>query len=101
MIEFLTKDCPVCKRMTPIVDSLVNQCDGKSVNIKQIEYDKIRSKNYNKNRKPLIAYNIGDLVLLNISRRLIGNQRNFTASWISPYEIIAIKDKIIKPVYKK
>ncbi len=67
-----------------------------NVNVKQMQYDKNRSKSFNKSRIPELKYNIGDLVLLNITRRLIGNRKKFSASWIGPFEIVDIKDKQYK-----
>ena len=59
-------------------------------NIHQSKYDKIRSKTYNRDKTDSIKYQIGDLVLNNISRQLIGNKKKFTSTWIGPYEIIKI-----------
>ena len=61
----------------------------------QSRYDIIRSKTYNKNRPELIKYSIGDKVLMNVKRRYVGNRRKFTATWIGPFEIIGIADRMI------
>ena len=62
---------------------------NKAIN-NQKNYDKIRSKSYNKKRLDTHEYDIGDLVLIDISRRLIGNESKFNASWHGPHEIIDI-----------
>ncbi len=36
MIAFTAKDCPICKRMKPVINNLVNQCDGNMVRVKMI-----------------------------------------------------------------
>ena len=59
----------------------------------QQNYDKIRLKSINKSRNKSIEYEIGDLILINVSRRMIGNKSKLTASWHGPHEII----KIISP----
>ena len=60
--------------------------------MKNIEqYDKIRSKSYNKavnNRVP--EYEIGQRVLWNINSRYSGNKAKLGSRWIGPYEIVDI-----------
>ena len=64
----------------------------------QSKYDQIRSKSYNKNRYPVHKYEIGDLVLIDISRRMTGNKAKLTPSWHGPHEIIhnVMPDKVFK-----
>ena len=64
----------------------------------QSRYDQIRSKSYNKNRTPVHKYEVGDLVLIDVSRRMTGNKSKFTPSWHGPHEIIHIimPDKVFK-----
>ena len=69
-------------------------------NAKQLKYDASRQRTYNKGRSKEIKYEIGDIVLSNIRRRLIGNKAKFTESWAGPCEIIKIvNDKQCKIRY--
>ena len=43
-------------------------------------YDQTRTKAYNNNRSRAVDYQVGDLVLNNITRRVIGNKMKFTPS---------------------
>ena len=61
-------------------------------NANQQRYDKTRTKSYNKHRNPLHKYEIGDLVLINQSRRLHGNEKKLSPAWDGPFEIIKITD---------
>ena len=56
----------------------------------QNKYDNIRIKSRNKSNKESIQYEVGDLVLINISRRMIGNKSKLNPSWHGPHEIIEI-----------
>ena len=68
-----------------------------NANNNQSKYDRSRIKTYNKNRYKEIAYEVGDIVLNNVKRRLIGNKSKFTETWTGPYEIIEkINDKQYK-----
>ena len=64
----------------------------------QSQYDRIRSKSYNKNRVQPHKYEVGDLVLIDISRRMTGNKSKFTPTWHGPHEIVHIimPDKVFK-----
>ena len=64
-------------------------------NVQQRKYDVRRSKSYNKGRAKQIEYEVGDKVLVDISRRFSGNQRKFRAKWHGPFEITEIRDKQI------
>eukprot|EP01083_Nonionella_stella_P268826 909076_1 len=59
----------------------------------QRKYDTRRSKNYNKNRKDAIEYEVGDFVMIDVTRRYVGNRKKLSASWNGPFEIIRIMDK--------
>ena len=64
-------------------------------NVQQRKYDARRSKSYNKGRGKQIEYEVGDKVLVDISRRYVGNKKKFRAKWHGPFEIIEIRDKQI------
>ena len=59
-------------------------------NINQSRYDKVRSKSYNKKRCVPYSYEIGDLILIDWSRRLTGNASKLKPTWQGPYEVIEI-----------
>ena len=59
-------------------------------NATQIKYDQSRSSTYNKGRHKEVKYEVGDIVLSNIRRRMIGNKSKFTESWTGPFEIIEV-----------
>ena len=61
----------------------------------QLKYDFIRSRSYNKGKYDPLKYGVGDLVLVNIERRFVGNKKKFTPVWIGPYEIIKIVDRMV------
>ena len=61
-----------------------------NANVNQSKYDQSRIRTYNKNRYKEITYQVGDIVLSNIRRRLIGNKAKFTQTWTGPFEIIEI-----------
>ena len=79
------------------MDNSRNIIQNKSIH-HQSNYDHIRSKAYNKGRAPAHKYEIGDLVLVNMSRRTTGNQSKLTPTWHGPHEIIhiIIPDKVFK-----
>ena len=56
----------------------------------QINYDKIRTKSRNKSNNKCVEYEVGDLILVNISRRMIGNKSKLNPTWHGPHEIIEI-----------
>ena len=64
----------------------------------QSNYDKIRSKSYNKSRLESHKYEVGDLILVDVSRRTHGNKNKFTPTWHGPHEIIHIisPEKVFK-----
>ena len=64
----------------------------------QTNYDHIRSKSFNKSRSPVHKYEVGDLILIDVSRRTTGNRSKFTPTWHGPHEIIHIifPDKVYK-----
>ncbi len=37
MLAFTEKDCHICQRMKPIINNLVNQCDGNMVRVKMVD----------------------------------------------------------------
>ena len=59
----------------------------------QTNYDRIRSKTYNKGKKESTEYQVGDLVLIDVSRHTVGNKNKFSPTWHGPHEII----KVISP----
>ena len=59
-------------------------------NLNQNRYDEVRSKSYNKKRYEAHQYEIGDLILIDWSRRLSGNASKLKPTWQGPYEIIEI-----------
>ena len=66
-------------------------------NQNQRKYDQSRTKTYNKGRNKEIEYQVGDVVLNNIQRKMIGNKAKLTPSWTGPFEIIEIiNDKTYK-----
>ena len=56
----------------------------------QSNHDQIRSKSFNKDRPPIHEYEVGDLILINISRRMTGNRAKLSPIWHGPHEIIHI-----------
>ena len=56
----------------------------------QCKYDQIRTKSYNKKRNKVHQYEIGDLILVDISRRTHGNESKLNPTWHGPHEIIRI-----------
>jgi len=44
MVEFYSKDCTICKKMKPIIDSITTVCDGNSVLVKQIDITESSNK---------------------------------------------------------
>ncbi len=44
MIEFYSKDCHVCKKMAPIVDSIFEKCQGNKVELKKIDVSENKNK---------------------------------------------------------
>ena len=64
----------------------------------QYKYDQIRTKSYNKNRNVIHEYNVGDMVLIDISRRTHGNEAKLNPTWHGPHEIIQIisPDKVFR-----
>ena len=52
--------------------------------------DRIRSKSYNKNERDPTKYQVGDLILVDISRHTAGNKNKFTPTWHGPHEIIRV-----------
>ena len=58
----------------------------------QSKYDKSRSKSYNKQKNEAISYQIGDYVMIDVTRHQVGNIKKFRPSWIGPFEIIKIID---------
>ena len=61
-----------------------------NANTNQSHYDRIRSKSYNRDKSLPHEYEVGDLVLINISRRLTGNKAKLTPTWHGPHEIIRV-----------
>ena len=58
----------------------------------QQRYRKRRTVAYNKNRKDAIKYEVGDAVLVDVSRKLQGNQKSLNPTYIGPYEIVESVD---------
>ena len=79
------------------MDNTRNIIQNKAI-ASQSNYDHIRSKSYNRNRSPAHKYEVGDLVLINISRRTTENQSKLNPTWHGPHEIIhiIIPDKVFK-----
>ena len=71
-----------CKRA--IINNQANEYQNK--------YDKNRSKSYDKSKNESIRYQIGDYVMIDITRHQVGNIKKFRPSWIGPFEIIKIID---------
>lgn len=46
MLAFTAKDCPICKRMKPIINNLVNQCDGNMVRVKMVNISADENHNF-------------------------------------------------------
>jgi len=46
MVEFVSSGCPVCKRMKPVVDGLVSQCDERGVRIKTVDISEGSNRAY-------------------------------------------------------
>ncbi len=64
-----------------------------AANLRQNKYRVSRSATYNKDRIDSIEYEIGDVVLIDVARRLVGNEKKLKPSWIGPFEIFNIVDK--------
>ena len=56
-------------------------------NMHQKRYERARSKAYNKKRTDAIQYSVGDAVLIDVQRRLVGNAKKLRPTWIGPFEI--------------
>ena len=67
-------------------------------NKNQSNYDYNRPKSHNKNRTPAHKYEVGDLILVDVSRRTTENKSKFTPTSHGPHEIIHIimEDKVLK-----
>ncbi len=48
MVEFYSKDCTICQRMKPVVDGIINQCDGNQVLVKQIDISDPENRHFAK-----------------------------------------------------
>ena len=57
-------------------------------NMHQKRYRTARSKSYNNKRTSAIRYSVGDAVLIDVQRRLVGNAKKLRPTWIGPFEII-------------
>ena len=62
-----------------------------NANEKQKIYDKLRKKNYDKNRN-ISKLEVGDKILYDISTKSVGNKRKLKPHYVGPYEIIEIKN---------
>ena len=61
-------------------------------NEKQLNYDRIRKRSYDKGKKDIV-YRVGEFVLHDISARLSsGNEKKFTPNFVGPYEITEVKN---------
>merc|ERR1719242_958079 len=54
----------------------------------QQKYKRRRTVSYNKRRKDSIVYNVGDSVLVDVSRKLVGNKKSLKPSYVGPFEIV-------------
>ena len=58
------------------------------VNKYQQKYRKSRTATYNKRRSDSIEYEVGDVVLVDVSKRLVGNNKSLNPQYVGPFEII-------------
>jgi hypothetical protein len=66
----------------------------------QQHYDDIRKKAYDKDRTDF-HFEVGDLVLLDVGARLIGNKKKLTAAYEGPFEVIAIMSSLKAYIIRK
>ena len=52
------------------------------------KYSKQRTKSYNKERADSIEYVVGDLVLVDMARRVVGNDKSLRPQWVGPFEVV-------------
>lgn len=46
MVEFYSKNCPICRAMMPVIGALRNRCYGKNFQIQQIDISEKKNKKY-------------------------------------------------------
>ncbi|HOW52553.1 MAG TPA: cytochrome c biogenesis protein CcdA [bacterium] len=46
LVEFYSADCPVCKKMEPIVARIFERCDGNKVTLRKVDISKSENRNY-------------------------------------------------------
>lgn len=46
VVEFMSQDCPICKKMEPVVMEMQTTCSGKNVDIRQVDISRPENKHY-------------------------------------------------------
>ena len=67
-------------------------------NSAQDAYDVQEKETYRKRfgqKKPPPEYAVGDKILINVARRLLGNRKKMTRAWMGPFEVLEVRDQEI------
>ncbi len=67
-------------------------------NVAQAAHNERRKETYRKRdeqKKSPPRYAVGDKILINVARRLLGNQRKLRRAWMGPFEVIEVRDQQI------
>jgi thiol:disulfide interchange protein len=46
LVEFYSEDCPICRRMAPLMEGIKSQCHGNMVDVLQIDVTKPENKHF-------------------------------------------------------
>ena len=56
----------------------------------QQQYQQRQKKSHDKGRDDNVVYEVGDAVLINIERRVVGNKKSLRPKWIGPFEVMGV-----------